>query len=97
MDAKQIRWIKSAQELSENIAIKTLANGVMKGVSPKKIKAKIKPFLDPTFTKSHGRPIYSDVAKDCGLDVQVEDLKGALWTKVWELYVRLNMAVSTSA
>ena len=97
MDATQIRWIKSAQELSENIAIKTLANGVMKGTSPAKIKARIKPFLDPTFTKSHGRPIYPDVAKACGLDVQVEDLKGPLWTKVWELYVRLNMAVSTTA
>lgn len=97
MDAKQIRWIKSAQELSENIAIKTLSTGVMKGLSPKKIKSKIKPFLDPAFTKSHGRPIYPDIAIACGLDVQVEDLRGPLWTKVWELYVRLNLAVSTNA
>jgi hypothetical protein len=27
----------------------------------------------------------------------VEDLKGPLWEKIWELYIRLNMAVSTTA
>ncbi len=97
MDATQIRWIKSAQELSENIAIKTLSTGVMKGKTETAIRKKIKPFLDPTFTKSHGRPIYHDVATECGLDVQVEKLKGPLWEKVWELYIRLNMAVSTTA
>jgi ATP-dependent protease ClpP protease subunit len=97
MDATQIRWIKSAQALSENIAIKTLQTGIMKGLAPNKIKTRIKPFLDPRFTKSHGRPIYHDVAKDCGLDVQVEDLKSPLWVKIWELYVRLNTAVSTNA
>jgi hypothetical protein len=97
MDATQIRWIKSAQELSENIAIKTLSTGVMKGKTQAAIRAKIKPFLDPTFTKSHGRPIYHDVATQCGLDVKVEDLKGPLWEKIWQLYIRLNMAVSTTA
>jgi hypothetical protein len=83
MDATQVRWIKSAQQLSENIAIKTLATGAMKGKSQAAIKAKIQPFLDPKFTKSHGRPIYPDVAISCGLDVQVEDLSSPLWTKVW--------------
>lgn len=96
MDATQIRWIKSAQALSENIAIKTLTTGIMKGKKQRTIRSKIKPFLDPEFTKSHGRPIYHDVASQCGLDIQVEDLKGPLWTKVWQLYVRLNMAVSTN-
>lgn len=96
MDATQIRWIKSAQALSENIAIKSLSTGIMKGSTPSKIRAKIKPFLDPKFTKSHGRPIYHDVASKCGLDVQVEKLKSPLWTKIWELYVRLNTAVSTN-
>lgn len=94
-DARDIRWIKSAQELSESVALKALATGVMEGVKPSKIKAKIKPFLNPQYTKVHGRPIYHDVATNCGLDVKVHDLKSPLWRKVWEIYIRLNVAVST--
>jgi Serine dehydrogenase proteinase len=94
-DAKDIRWIKSAQQLSESIAIKALQTGVMQGKATSKIKSKIKPLLDPRFTKVHGRPVYHDIAGKCGLKVKLYDLKSPLWRKVWELYVRVNTAVST--
>jgi ATP-dependent protease ClpP protease subunit len=93
-DARDIRWVKSAQQLSDSIAVKALQTGAMKGMSAKKIQSKIKPFLNPQFTKVHGRPIYHDVAEKCGLPVTVCDLQSEFWRTIWELYVRLNHAVS---
>ena len=69
-DARDIRRIKSAQELSENVATKCLKGGLMKGLSEKAIKKKIEPFLKPKYTKVHGRPIYHDVAEQCGLNIK---------------------------
>ncbi len=95
-DARDIRWIKSQQELSESIAIKALATGTMNRIRPQsKIKARIKPFLNPQFTKVHGRPIYHDVATKCGLNVKLHALKSPMWRKVWEIYVRVNAAVTS--
>jgi ATP-dependent protease ClpP protease subunit len=93
-DARNIRWIKSAQQLSESIAVKALQTGVMQGKTPTQVRKMIKPFLNPQYTKVHGRPIYHDVAKQCGLDVSVHDLKSPIWRKVWDIYVRLNHVVS---
>ncbi len=59
-----------------------------------KIRKKIKPFLDPRHTKVHGRPIYHDSVRDCGLDPHVYDIKDPVWQTVWQLYVRLNHVVS---
>ena len=94
-DATQIRWIKSAQDLSKSIAISVLKSGVMKGKTDKQIAAKIEPFLLPEFTKVHGRPIYADVAQKCGLDVTMYELDSPIWKDIWELYVRCNYMVST--
>ena len=49
--ARDIRSIKSAQELSESIAISCLKNGVFKRVNQKTIKKRIQPFLNPKYTK----------------------------------------------
>lgn len=96
-DARDIRRIVSAQELSESIAVTCLRGGVLSGFTQREIKNKIKPFLDPKYTKVHGRPIYYDLAKACGLKIQLYDLKSAVWQLVWELYVRLNHVVSSHA
>jgi ATP-dependent protease ClpP protease subunit len=93
-DARDIRWVKSAQQLSDSIAVKALQTGAMKGKSQKTIQTKIKPFLNPQFTKVHGRPIYHDVAEKCGLPVTLYDIQSEFWRTIWELYVRLNHAVS---
>lgn len=95
-DARDIRKIRSAQQLSESIAITCLQNCVFKGLSSSKIKAKIKPFLDPRQTKVHGRPIYYDLAQKCGLNVEVYELNSPIWQLVWQLYIRLNHVVSNS-
>jgi ClpP class serine protease len=89
-DARDIRRIQSAQELSASIAVKVLHTGVLSKLTERQIKAKIQAFLDPKITKAHGRPIYHDVAKDCGLNVKLHDIHSNLWRIVWELYVRCN-------
>ena len=94
-DARDIRSIKSAVQLSESIAVKCLKEGIFKSLTNAKIRVKIKPFLDPKHTKVHGRPIYHDIACDCGLDPQVYDIKDPVWQTVWQLYVRLNYVVSS--
>ena len=94
-DARDIRRIVSAQELSASIAIKSLKDGMLSNFSERKIKNKIAPFLDPTITKAHGRPIYHDVAKKCGLKIKLHDIHGDLWKLVWELYMRCNHVVSS--
>jgi hypothetical protein len=93
-DARDIRWVKSAQQLSDSIAVRALQTGAMKGKSQKTIRTRIKPFLNPQFTKVHGRPIYSEVAEKCGLPVSLYEIQSEFWRTIWELYIRLNGVVS---
>jgi hypothetical protein len=93
-DARDIRRIVYAQALSESIAVKCLQSGILSGRNYRYVKSKIKPFLDPQFTKTHGRPIYHDVALSCGLPIRLTDLQDQLWQTVWSLYVRLTWVVN---
>ena len=93
-DATKVRGIRSVQALSENIAVQTLRTGMMSNEEETTIAEKIKQFLDPARTGTHGRAIYPNTAQECGLNVRVEDLRGALWEEIWELYVRLNHVTS---
>lgn len=96
-DAKDIRRIRSAQALATNISIKSLKTGVMSNRSEAAIEKLLRPFLDPTYTKMHSRPIYHDVALQCGLPVELHDLKGQVWPIVSALYMRLNQFVNHHA
>jgi hypothetical protein len=96
-DAKDIRRIRSAQALSSSISIKSLKTGVMSKHSNATIEKKIRPFLDPTYTKMHSRPIYHDVAQQCGLPVELHSLRSPVWTLVSALYMRLNLFCNNQA
>jgi hypothetical protein len=96
-DARDVRAIRSAQELSTNIAVNCLQQGALKGVSPKQIKDKLKPFLKPRYTTVHERPIYHATASRCGLDIKLHDVRDEVWRLVWKLYVRLNYVVRMKA
>jgi len=63
-DEREIREFEAALELSEDIAIRTLGSGMMKGVLD--IRKKIMKFLTPEETKTHGRPICRDDAMRAG-------------------------------
>lgn len=94
-DSRDIEEFKRAMELSESIAVRYLINGMMDGKSEDDIKKKIKTFLSPLETKSHGRPIFIDEAKTCELKIEEIDLKSELWQLVWELYLRTEHVLKT--
>lgn len=97
-DHREIKEFEDAISLAEDIAIRSLATGMMKGKAKTQIKKKIEVFLTPKKTKSHGRPIYHDEASKCGLQVEHLNEKTELGQKIFELYVRtLNYTNTRSA
>lgn len=94
-DSRDIEEFKRANELSETIAIKYLKNGMMQSKTEEDIKKKISPFLSPETTKSHGRPIFMNEAKNCGLKITTIDLHSLLWQLIWELYLRTDHVLKT--
>jgi len=94
-DRREIEEYKASLSLSENIAIKTLASGMLKSNSENEIKKKINIFLNPKETKTHGRPIYRDDAQNCGLAIEKIDIMDERWKLINELYIRTNNFVST--
>jgi len=96
-DEREIKEFEAALELSEDIAIRALGSGMMKGVGDKDIRTKIVKFLTPEETKTHGRPICRDEAIACGLNVEKVDVHSPTWDAVYELYVRSNNFVSKRA
>jgi hypothetical protein len=96
-DARQIREFKAQLDLAEDIAIQALQTGMMEGKSKPAVRKQIKTFLTPEQTKTHGRPIYRDEAKRCGLLIEEADPRVMPWTKGYELYIRTNNYVMTQA
>jgi hypothetical protein len=94
-DEREIKEFRASIELSEDIAIRTLATGMMKGAPEGEIKERIGTFLSLERTKTHGRPIYAEEALRCGLNVDVVDVRSKLWELVGELYLRTDTYVST--
>lgn len=95
--AHDISYYKDAISLSEDISIKHLQQGMMKGKTSKAIKKQIKLFLDPSETRSHGRPISARDAIACGLSIREETVHGATWGAVFALGARLDNFVRTRA
>ena len=77
-DERDITAWKSLVELSQDIATKALATGMMKGISEATIKRRIKVFLNPEAgTKNHSRPIFPAQALKSKLDVEEQDVRSA--------------------
>ncbi|MCG6552415.1 MAG: hypothetical protein L7F77_08810 [Candidatus Magnetominusculus sp. LBB02] len=95
-DPRVIEEHRASMTLSEDIAIRTLASGMMNGIAEKTIKEKIKIFLTPEHTKIHGRPIYRDEAVGCSLSIESINVKEMVWALVYELFMRTDHYVSTS-
>ena len=96
-DERQIKEFRTALALSEDSAIKSLKTGMLQGMNENDIKKNIEKFLTPKETKDHGRPIYRDEAKSCGLNIDFIDIKSDLWQKMYELYIRTNFFVQDIA
>lgn len=96
-DARDIKEWETAIALSEDIAVRSLASGMMKGQTEKNIRKKIHMFLTPEEKKSHGRPIYHDEAKGCALDIDKFNPDSNLGKLIYELHVRTANFVRTKA
>lgn len=96
-DAAMIKNYEAVIELSKDISVGALKSGMMQGESEKKIAKQVEMFLTPERTKTHGRPIYSENAIECGLNVEKIDHTEQIWNLVYELHIRLNHFVSGEA
>ncbi len=96
-NASEIERLTDMQKLSESIAINTLATGMLGGKDEEYIREKIKIFLVPDFTRSHGRPIHWRLAKKCGIIVKHVRNNSSLWKKIWEIYIRTDYFVTHKA
>jgi hypothetical protein len=95
-DDREINLFRTQVKLAEFIAVKVLGSGMMTGKTPQQIKDAIKVFLDPDAgTYSHGRPIYSQEAKQCDLSIENISVGSAFWKSVYELYARSEKYVTT--
>ena len=96
-DAGQIQQMKLIYDLAPDVAVKLLQTGMMKGVATKDIETKLKLILDPEETKTHGRPIFREQAREMGLTVESIRSNQKLWGILWELFERANWYVSHQA
>jgi hypothetical protein len=94
-DSRDIREYKKMIELGEDIAVRSLYGSMMKTLSVDEIRNKIQRFLNPSETKSHGRPIYLQEAKESGLNVEEIKIDNDTWPVLWELYLRSNHLVNS--
>lgn len=94
-DAGVISHFESGIELSKDISIKALKNGMMSNLLETEIEEKIKVFLTPDDTKTHGRPIFRDRAKECGLEIEFINHTDDIWECLYELYIRSKFFVDT--
>lgn len=93
-DATMISVFEAEIALSKDIAIRALKNGMMSGKKDDEIEQLVGIFLTPESTKTHGRPVYKDQAKDCGLEIEEMGKRTKLWNLTYELYIRANNYVS---
>jgi hypothetical protein len=96
-DARLIQDFERAKQLSEDIAVRALKEGMMKGQTDEKIMENIKVFLTPENKKYHGRAIFCKEAQECGLKVEIIDLSSGIANLIHELYVRTNNYVNKFA
>jgi ClpP class serine protease len=94
-DEREIEEMRSAMSLSADIAVRSLAKGMMRGRSERQIRRQIAGFLTPEQTKTHGRPIYRDEAIRSGLIA--DEIPAEILDPVWELHVRTSGFVSSFA
>lgn len=96
-DEREIAEMRAGLDLSQDIAARLLSSGMMSAKSEKAITSKIKMFLTPERTKTHGRPIYRDEASKCGLNIEPIEPESEFWSTVYALYIRTNNLVQTAA
>ncbi len=105
IDQPFLEECKIAQELSKDIAIRYLKMTTFPSLKERKssqsdnsdcIENKIKKFLMPEETFSHGRPITFNEAKQIGLKVELLKKEDPKWELLLRIYSRTNFVVQNS-
>lgn len=91
-----IQSLRTAQQLSVQIAVSSLRRGMLSGKSDADITALIKPFTDPTLTLAHGRALNHENCTACQLAIELMALDSRLWKNVWDLYMRSKFVVEST-
>lgn len=94
-DAADIEELRRAHKLAEDIAVRCLGEGMLKGKSQTQIRRQIAVFLKPEVTKSHARDIYYADVNNAGLNVQSVGINDQLWNFLSEIHTRADYYVST--
>ncbi len=89
----EIEELRSAIQLSDDIALKALGSGMLKGMPEEEIRSKIRLFLEPSTKKVHGRAIHRDEAVACGLKVELWEVDQPRWLALYELYTRTQRCI----
>lgn len=93
-DATSISHFETERDLAADMAVRCLHTGMLSRYTPGEIKKKMQVFLHPRHTKTHGRPIYSKEARECGLTIEMVDCRSDTWTRLYELHLRSSEFVS---
>ena len=89
-DARIIEEYRTMTDLADDISVRALKSGMMVKEDEDDIREKIKVFLSPEETKTHGRPVYKEEAEKCGLHIRKLRTNSKLWKLVYELYLRTD-------
>jgi ClpP class serine protease len=89
-DPRYIQQLRQGIALSSDMAIKFLKSGMMKGKKSKYIEKKIEVLTNAELPKAHGRPLFIEDAKSCGLNVGIIKDNSKVWDCIWELQMRYN-------
>ncbi len=96
-DPMEVEEMRSAIALSEDISVKALASGMMVGQKEESIRTKITTFIEPRVKKVHGRAIYREEARKCGLTIEDWEVGTERWEALYELYLRTRSVVNNEA
>lgn len=91
-----VKDLEREMDLSRQIALNVLGNGMLSGKTEDEITDLIAKFLDPRQTASHGRALLADDAIASALKVTKVGLTSPLWKDLWALHVRADHSTRTN-
>jgi hypothetical protein len=79
-----------AREATKRVGSDLLTTGLMKNAPPKDIQVVVEELMKVGDESYHGRPFWHETARKQGLSVNVLPPQDALWTKCWQLQIRMK-------
>lgn len=96
-DASDIAELRRLSALLGDVARRALQAGLMRQQEPAAIERCVQFLTTVDQTMTHGRALFPETLQQQGLAVEVLPLDGRLWELVFQLYLRTDHYVSTTA